>query len=124
MVHDAARRARVAARALATLSTATKDRALHAAADAVLAREAAILAANEEDLDAAKAAGTPDAMLDRLALNPQRIDGIAAGLRQVAACPTRSVKCCAAARCPMACSCVSSGFRWAWSESSTRAGRT
>jgi glutamate-5-semialdehyde dehydrogenase len=86
-VHDAARRARVAARTLATLSTETKNRALHAAADAVLAQVHEILAANERDLDAARAAGTPDAMLDRLALNPQRVDGIAAGLRQVAGLP-------------------------------------
>ena len=52
------------------------------------ARAAApILAANAEDLAAARAAGTPEAMLDRLALNPQRVDGIAAGLRQVAGLP-------------------------------------
>jgi glutamate-5-semialdehyde dehydrogenase len=86
-VHDAARRARVAARELATLSTDTKNAALHAAADNLLRDEGAILAANAEDLAAAKAAGTPDAMLDRLALNPNRIDGIAAGLRQVAGLP-------------------------------------
>jgi glutamate-5-semialdehyde dehydrogenase len=86
-VHDAARRARVAARELAALSTTTKNAALHAAADAVLARMHDVLAANAEDLAAARAAGTPDAMLDRLALNPQRIDGIAAGLRQVAGLP-------------------------------------
>ncbi len=86
-VHDAARRARVAARTLATFSTETKNRALHAAADAVLARVHEILAANDRDLEAARAAGTPDAMLDRLALNPQRVDGIAAGLRQVAGLP-------------------------------------
>ncbi|HEX2285392.1 MAG TPA: glutamate-5-semialdehyde dehydrogenase, partial [Mycobacterium sp.] len=78
---------RVAARTLATLSTETKNRALHAAADALLARTHEILAANAEDLDTARAAGTPDAMLDRLALNPQRVDGIAAGLRQVAGLP-------------------------------------
>ncbi|MET0758397.1 MAG: glutamate-5-semialdehyde dehydrogenase [Mycobacterium sp.] len=86
-VHDAARRARVAARTLGTLSTATKDRALHAASDAVLARTHDILAANREDLDTAREAGTPAAMLDRLALDPQRVDGIAAGLRQVAGLP-------------------------------------
>jgi glutamate-5-semialdehyde dehydrogenase len=86
-VHDAARRARVAARTLATMSTATKNRALHAAADAVLARTHDILAANAKDLDAARDAGTPEAMLDRLALNPARIDGIAHGLRQVAGLP-------------------------------------
>jgi len=86
-VHDAARRARVASRTLGTLTTTAKDRALHAAADAVLAHADQILAANGADLDAARAAGTAEAMLDRLALNPQRIDGIAAGLRQVAGLP-------------------------------------
>ena len=86
-VHDAARRARVAARELATLSTETKNSALHAAADNLLRDAQAILHANAEDLAAAKAAGTPEAMLDRLALNPNRIDGIAAGLRQVAGLP-------------------------------------
>ncbi|OFJ52685.1 glutamate-5-semialdehyde dehydrogenase [Mycolicibacterium grossiae] len=86
-VHDAARRARGAARVLGTLNAATKDRALHAAADAVLAAVHDVLAANQLDLDAAREAGTPEAMLDRLALNPQRIDGIAAGLRQVAGLP-------------------------------------
>src|SRR4051812_25674671 len=86
-VHAAARRARIAARSLGTLNTETKNRALHAAADAVLARVHGVLAANAADLDAARAAGTPDAMLDRLALNPQRVDGIAAGLRQVAGLP-------------------------------------
>ena len=86
-MHDAARRARVAARELATLSTDTKNSALHAAADNVLRDEGAILAANAEDLAIAKAAGTPEAMLDRLALNPNRIDGIASGLRQVAGLP-------------------------------------
>ncbi|MCG5432493.1 glutamate-5-semialdehyde dehydrogenase [Mycobacterium sp. MYCO198283] len=86
-VHDAARRARLAARTLAHLTTTAKDAALHAAADAVLASADEILAANRRDLDAARAAATPDALLDRLALNPQRLDGIAAGLRQVAALP-------------------------------------
>jgi glutamate-5-semialdehyde dehydrogenase len=86
-VHDAARRARVAARELATLGTETKNSALHAAADNLLRDAQAILRANGEDLAAAKTAGTPEAMLDRLALNPNRIDGIAAGLRQVAGLP-------------------------------------
>jgi glutamate-5-semialdehyde dehydrogenase len=72
---------------LATLSTATKNSMLHAAADNVLRDAGAILEANAADLAAAKSAGTAEAMLDRLALNPQRIDGIAAGLRQVAALP-------------------------------------
>lgn len=86
-VHDAARRARVASRTLATLTTEAKNRALHAAADAVLAAADVVLAANGEDIEAARAAGTAEAMIDRLALNPQRLDGIAAGLRQVAGLP-------------------------------------
>lgn len=86
-VHDAARRARVASRVLATLTTQVKNRALHAAADAVLAAADAVLAANAEDIETARAAGTAEAMIDRLALNPQRLDGIAAGLRQVAGLP-------------------------------------
>ena len=86
-VHAAARRARTAARTLGTLTTTVKDRALHAAADAVLAHTHQILAANARDLQAARESGTPEAMLDRLALNPQRVDGIAAGLRQVAGLP-------------------------------------
>src|SRR5580692_138580 len=79
-VHDAARRARVAARVLSTLPTVAKDRALHAAADALLSQAHVVLAANAEDLDAARAAGTSEALLDRLALSPHRVDGIAAGL--------------------------------------------
>jgi glutamate-5-semialdehyde dehydrogenase len=88
-VHDAARRARVAARTLGTSNTTTKNRALHAAADSVQARVHEVLAANTADLDAARAAGTPDAMLDRLALNPQRVDGIAASAGRRAARPGR-----------------------------------
>jgi glutamate-5-semialdehyde dehydrogenase len=86
-VRDAAAAARIASRGLVTLSTVVKNRALHAAADVVLAHAHDILTANAEDLDAARAVGTAEAMLDRLALNPQRIDGIAAGLRQVAGLP-------------------------------------
>jgi glutamate-5-semialdehyde dehydrogenase len=86
-VHNAARRARAASRALALLPTVAKDQALHSAAEAITASTRLILAANAEDLKAARAAGTPNAMLDRLALDPERVDGIAAGLRQVAGLP-------------------------------------
>ena len=86
-VHEAARRARVAARVLAALPTVAKDHALHVAADAVVASTDRILAANAEDLGSARAANTPTAMLDRLALDPKRVQGIAAGLRQVAGLP-------------------------------------
>ncbi|HET7075521.1 MAG TPA: glutamate-5-semialdehyde dehydrogenase [Mycobacterium sp.] len=86
-VHNAARRARVAARALALLPTAAKDAALKSAAAAIVDHTGQILTANAQDLDAARVAGTPAAMLDRLALDPKRVDGIAAGLRQVAGLP-------------------------------------
>lgn len=86
-VHNAARRARAASRALALLPTVAKDQALQSAAEAITANTRQILAANAEDLKAARAAGTPTAMLDRLALDPSRVDGIAAGLRQVAGLP-------------------------------------
>lgn len=86
-VHDAATASRAASRILAALSTETKNRALHAAADAVLAHVHEILAANAEDIESARTAGTAEAMIDRLALSPQRVDGIAAGLRQVAGLP-------------------------------------
>ncbi|SPM41779.1 Gamma-glutamyl phosphate reductase [Mycobacterium numidiamassiliense] len=86
-VHDAARRARIASRALALLPTVAKDQALKSAADSIVANTEQILAANAEDLKAARAVGTADAMLDRLALNATRVEGIAAGLRQVAGLP-------------------------------------
>ncbi|BCN69502.1 glutamate-5-semialdehyde dehydrogenase [Prescottella equi] len=83
-VHDAARRARVASRALALLTTAQKDAALQAAADAVVTATDAVLAANAEDIETARAAGTEDSLLDRLRLTAARVEGIASGLRQVA----------------------------------------
>jgi len=86
-VHNAARRARVASRTLALLPTVAKDQALKSAAEAVVANTEQILAANAEDLKLARDAGTPNAMLDRLALDAKRVSGIAAGLRQVAGLP-------------------------------------
>ncbi|MGU3436094.1 glutamate-5-semialdehyde dehydrogenase [Actinomycetes bacterium M1A6_2h] len=86
-VHAAARSARVASRELALLTRADKDAALHAAADALLASSASILSANSDDIDVATAAGTPPSQLDRLRLTSDRVDGIAAGLRQVASLP-------------------------------------
>ncbi|PRC48089.1 gamma-glutamyl-phosphate reductase, partial [Mycobacterium sp. ITM-2017-0098] len=64
--------------------------ALRTAADHILMNTRAVLEANEADLDAARAAGTPTAMLDRLALDPARVEGIADGLRQVAGLPDPS----------------------------------
>ena len=86
-VHAAARRARTASRTLALLSRADKDAALHACADAVLAAAPDVLRANAADLKAGLDAGLDDGLSDRLRLSPERLDGIAAGLRQVAGLP-------------------------------------
>jgi glutamate-5-semialdehyde dehydrogenase len=79
--------ARDGARALATLDTDTKNAALHAIADALIARTDEIVEANARDMEAGRASGLTAALLDRLALDPARIAGIAAGTRAVAALP-------------------------------------
>ncbi len=79
------RRARAAARALARAPTAQKDAALDAIAQAVRARRAEILAANADDLAAAKAAGATAAFLDRLALDDRRVAAMADGIDVVRA---------------------------------------
>lgn len=81
------RRAKAAARRLATLDTATKDAALLAIADELLARQGAILAANAADVAAARAAGTSAALIDRMLLTPERLAAIAADTRSVAGLP-------------------------------------
>jgi len=86
-VHDAARAARTAAGLLALATRDMKDAALLAMADALRARSAEILTANERDLKTGRDTGMPAAMLDRLALSDKRIDAIADGLRTVAALP-------------------------------------
>ena len=79
--------ARAASRKLARTSTGVKNQALYNIADALKTREADILAANEKDLKAGKAAGLTDALLDRLLLGPSRLDGMASDVRAVAALP-------------------------------------
>ena len=68
------------------LTTEQKNAALIAMADALLAQEAEILAANALDLEAARG-NVPDVMLDRLLLTSARIAGMAQGIREVAALP-------------------------------------
>ncbi len=84
---DQAGRARIASRALAVLTRAQKDAALHAMADALAAATDAILAANAEDVDAARLADTNESLVDRLALTAVRVDGMVAGLRSLAGLP-------------------------------------
>ena len=85
---DAMGRAAVgAARVLALADRARKDAALRAAAAALRRRASEILEANARDLEAARAAGLGAAMLDRLALDPARLESIAASVEQVADLP-------------------------------------
>jgi len=77
-------RAREAARALARTSTAQRDGALVAMAAALRSQSALILAANALDMEAAREAGTPAPLLDRLMLDAGRIDGIATAVEALA----------------------------------------
>lgn len=81
------RAARDASRALARAETGLKNAALFAMSDALLAAEADILAANIADLDAGAKSGLDEALMDRLALNHDRVAAMAEGVRQVAALP-------------------------------------
>ena len=83
-VLDKARAAKAVAPTIAQLSTPAKNALLRAAADHLVAHTADILAANAKDIEAGKLAGLTPAFVDRLALDAERIEGIAGGLRQVA----------------------------------------
>jgi glutamate-5-semialdehyde dehydrogenase len=79
-------RARTAAAGMALASTDAKNRALAVAATAIRRESGAILAANRRDVDAAKGR-LSETMIDRLALDAKRVEGIAKGLEEVAALP-------------------------------------
>ena len=79
--------ARAAGRLLARLSTHVKNRALLNIAEALEADHAAVLAANQKDYHAAQSDGLSEALLDRLLLTPERLQGIAQDVRGVAALP-------------------------------------
>jgi glutamate-5-semialdehyde dehydrogenase len=81
------RKAREAAVELALASAAAKVTALQAAATAVRSRQNEILAANAEDVAAATANGIGAALIDRLALDPKRLEAVAKGLEDIAALP-------------------------------------
>ncbi len=81
------RQARAASRVLAAASTAAKNAALIAMAAEIRTRRAELLAANAQDLDAARAAGLEPALIDRLTLDEKGVEAMAAGLEQVAALP-------------------------------------
>ncbi|WP_151525339.1 glutamate-5-semialdehyde dehydrogenase [Serinicoccus kebangsaanensis] len=82
-----ARGARTAARELALLTRAQKDAALGALADALDAGADQVVAANVEDLERGRTEGLPENLLDRLALDVERVHAVAEALRQVAGLP-------------------------------------
>ena len=86
-VREVAQRAKQGARVLAQLSTTEKNSLLLAMADELSAQEKKIRQANQEDMVAARAAGTSGALLDRLELTEKRFREMVAGVRQVAALP-------------------------------------
>jgi glutamate-5-semialdehyde dehydrogenase len=81
------KQAKAASRRLAPISSAEKNRALGLIADQLEAQSGYLIAENQKDLDAARQAGIAEALLDRIALNPSRVQGMAKGLRDVAALP-------------------------------------
>ncbi len=81
------RQARAASRRLAMATTAEKNAALLHIAAAIRRDKTALVAANAEDLAAARAAGLETALLDRLTLNEKGVDGMAEGVEQVAKLP-------------------------------------
>ena len=83
-VRGLGRRAKEAARVLATATAETKNAALLAMAEALRNGRGAILAANAEDIGAGERAGLKPALLERLMLNDVRIEGMARGLEDVA----------------------------------------
>jgi glutamate-5-semialdehyde dehydrogenase len=78
------RQARAASRRLAGATTAEKNAALLHIAGAIRREKAALVAANQEDLAAARAAGLETSMLDRLSLSEKGVDSMAEGVEQVA----------------------------------------
>lgn len=86
-VAELGRRAKAASRRLATAPRHEKDAALLAAADLLLERAPDLVEANALDVAAAEAAGMEASPLDRLRLTDARLQGMADGLRQVAALP-------------------------------------
>lgn len=87
MLTELGKRARLASRGLARLTTTQKNAALHHLADALVADQKEILTANMSDIESAKAAGLSTAMIDRLMLNEARLADIAHNVRLVADLP-------------------------------------
>ncbi|WP_105372159.1 glutamate-5-semialdehyde dehydrogenase [Neorhizobium huautlense] len=84
VMDEIGRNAKVAARELATASTETKNKALNAMADAIIAARDKILAANAADLENVEGKGLLPSFIDRLTLTDKAVDGMADALREIA----------------------------------------
>ena len=87
VIEEMGLRAKNAAKTLRTTDPETKTKALSMMADALMSRQDEILRANAEDLEEAEKNGMAKAMMDRLLLTPERIEGMAQALKDVAAWP-------------------------------------
>ena len=87
LINTLADTARVAGRTLTVATGAQRKAALQTIADAIEARSAEILAANEKDMAAGRLANLNSSLLDRLLLTPERVKGIAGGARLVSELP-------------------------------------
>jgi len=86
-MHSVGRQARAASREMAKADTGRKNQALEIIARAIERDFERLLAANREDLEAARQSGLDPALLDRLTLSPKSIAGMAEGLREIAKLP-------------------------------------
>ncbi|MGC8512546.1 MAG: glutamate-5-semialdehyde dehydrogenase [Acidimicrobiales bacterium] len=84
---DLGGRAKAAASIVASAPSGTRDRGLERAAEELERARDEILSANQGDIASAREAGVAETTVDRLALNPGRVAGMAAGLRALAASP-------------------------------------
>ena len=119
-MQQAGKAARKASRELARADTAQKNRALLAMADAILREQAQLLAANAQDMEAARKAGLEPALLDRLALNEKPSPAWPKACARSPRCRTRWAR---SAKWPIARPAFSwarCGCRWAWWASFTR----
>lgn len=90
LTHEAVRlgqKAKAAARRLAILSSLEKNQALRLMADRLEAQSGFLIDENKKDLEAAHRKGISNALLDRIAVNPSRVQAMAKGLREIASLP-------------------------------------
>ena len=83
LAKEISQRAAKAARAVATLSEADKNKVLQKMADAIRAHQDKIIEVNKKDLVAGKEKGLSDAMMDRLELTPERVEGMASAIEEI-----------------------------------------